>query len=293
MKSILIYGHKGWIAQYIIKELKSKNINIICGKSRVDNINDISSEIDIWKPSHILCLIGRTHGEGINTIDYLEQPGKLKENIRDNLWGPISLAILCKERNIHLTYMGTGCIFSCLDTDKEYKEEDLPDFFGSSYSTVKGYTDRFMHLPFFKDTVLNVRIRMPIVDEMHPRNFITKIVKYDKICSIPNSMSVLPTLIPYLVRMIENSNTGTINLVNPGVISHNEILEMYKKYVDENFEWENMTLEQQNQILKSERSNNHLNTNKIEELFPSIPNIHNAILMCVKNISNNYRKKQE
>lgn len=291
MKSVLIYGHKGWIAQYIIDELKNKNIHIILGKSRVDDVDKVRSELKLWEPSHVLCIIGRTYGDGINTIDYLELPGKLKENVRDNLWGPISLAILCNECNIHMTYMGTGCIFS--SPDKIYDENDLPDFFGSSYSTVKGYTDRFMHLPFLQNTVLNVRIRMPITDNMHPRNFITKIVNYDKICSIPNSMSVLPILIPYLVKMMENNNTGTINLVNPGVISHNEILQMYKDHVDNNFEWKNMSIDEQNQILKSERSNNHLNTEKLEKLFPSIPNINEAVLCCIKNIALNYKQKQE
>ena len=287
MKSVLIYGCSGWIATYIVKELRGKNIDIIVGNARVDDVTKVKSEIEIWKPSHVLCVIGRTYGPNINSIDYLEQPGKLKENIRDNLWAPISLAILCHELNIHLTYMGTGCIFS--SSDKIYDENDTPDFFGSSYSIVKGYTDRFMHLEMLKDTVLNVRIRMPITEEMHPRNFITKIASYEKVCSISNSMTVLPTLIPYLVQMMEDNTTGTINLVNPGVISHNEILQMYKDSVDSSFTWENMSIEEQNKILKSERSNNELNTTKLQNMFPDVPKIHDAVYMCIQNIAN---KKQ-
>jgi 3,5-epimerase/4-reductase len=48
----------------------------------------------------------------ILSTDYLEKPGKLVENVRDNLFAPIALAILCKDRGIHFTYMGTGCIFN-------------------------------------------------------------------------------------------------------------------------------------------------------------------------------------
>jgi len=58
-----------------------------------------------------------------------------------------------------------------------------------------------MHL--FDDSVLNLRIRMPITDELTPRNFITKIATYQHICSIPNTMTILVNL------------TGTINLTNP------------------------------------------------------------------------------
>ena len=76
---------------------------------------------------------------------------------------------------------------------------------------------------------------MPITNKHEPRNFITKITTYEYICSIPNSMTVLDELLPYILDMARNKITGTYNLTNPGVISHNEILEMYKKYVDKNF----------------------------------------------------------
>ena len=146
---ILIYGSKGWIGSQFIKLLHKQNIEYINGKSRVDNTIDLENEIKQYNPTHIISFIGRTHGKINNkvysTIDYLEQEGKIKENVRDNLFSPISLALLCNHYNIHFTYLGTGCIFSYMD-DENYKftENDLPIFFGSGYSTVKGYSDRLM-----------------------------------------------------------------------------------------------------------------------------------------------------
>jgi hypothetical protein len=126
--------------------------------------------------------------------------------------------------------------------------------------------------------VLNVRIRMPITSEKEQiRNFITKITTYKKVCSISNSMTVLPELLPILIDMIMKNNVGTINLTNPGSISHNEILEMYKEIVDNNFTWENFTLEEQNALLLSKRSNNILNTSKLENLYPNVKNIKDSI----------------
>ena len=61
-------------------------------------------------------------------------------------------------------------------------------------------------------SVLNIRIRMPIVNYDNPRNFITKITKYEKICSIQNSMTYLPDLLPIALDMSKNKTTGTINL---------------------------------------------------------------------------------
>ena len=65
--------------------------------------------------------------------------------------------------------------------------------------------------------------------------------------------------------------TGTINLTNPGAITHNEILAMYKEIVDPTFTWENFTVEEKNQILASERSNNLLDTTKLQSLYPNAP----------------------
>jgi len=300
---ILIYGSKGWIGQQFIEILDKNNIQYNSGLSRVDNKNDLLEEINKINPTHIISFIGRTHGKIDNkiysTIDYLEKDGKLIENIRDNLFSPILLAEICRTKNIHYTYLGTGCIFK-YDNEHPFgqeingfDEESLPNFFGSSYSVMKGYTDQLMHL--YNDTVLNLRIRMPITGEKNSRNFITKITTYEKICSIPNSMTVLPELLPIVLDMLKNNTVGTINVTNPGLISHNEILEMYRDIVDPKFTWKNFSLDEQRKILLSDRSNNYLDTNKLETLYPTVKNIKESIKDCLIEYKKNldYSKSEE
>ena len=296
---LLVYGHAGWIGNQFVKLLQEENIEFILGKSRVDDTPSLFRELDCIKPSHVASFIGRTHGTIENkkytTIDYLENPGKLTDNIRDNLFSPVSLALACKERNIHYTYLGTGCIFNYanenplnnVNSEYKYKEDDVPNFFGSSYSIVKGFTDRIMHQ--LNDSVLNLRIRMPIVAEENPRNFITKILSYSKICSVPNSMSVLDELLPIVIKMMQSSVVGTVNLTNPGTISHNEILEMYQKHVDPTFTWTNFSIEEQRAILMCDRSNNCLDTTVLEIFAPEVRCIKDAVeytLKKYKRVSN-------
>jgi len=282
--NVLIYGSNGWIGSQFIKLLDDNNVRYIIGKSRTDNNIALKYEIDEINPTHIVSFIGRTHGKIgdkiYTTIDYLEQDGKLLENMRDNLYSPLLLANICKSKKIHYTYLGTGCIFK-FDEQHPFGQEkngfneyDLPNFFGSSYSIVKGFTDRLMHL--YNNDVLNLRIRMPITNEYNPRNFITKITKYEYICSIPNSMTVLPELLPYVLDMMRNKITGTINLTNPGLISHNEILEMYKEIVDPNFQWKNFSMEEQRKILAADRSNNFLDTKQLECMY-NVKNIKDSV----------------
>ena len=288
---ILIFGGNGWIGNQFAKILYKKNVEFKIGDSRVDNEKSLSNEIDEYEPTHIICFVGRTHGTINNkvysTIDYLEQKGKLYENIRGNLFSPILLSELCKNRDIHFTYLGTGCIFKFDEEhpfateENGFTEDSLPNFFGSSYSIVKGFTDRLMKV--YESSALNLRIRMPITGEKNRRNFITKITTYPYICSIPNSMTVLPEVLPLVLDMMKNKTTGTINLTNPGLISHNEILEMYKEIVDPSFTWKNFTKEEQSKILDCDRSNNFLDTKKLELLYPNILTIKEAVQKCLQN----------
>jgi len=283
---VLVYGGAGWIGTSACGLLKEAGHEVILGNTRVHKRAEVEAEIAKVQPTHVFSFIGRTHGD-INgkkytTIDYLEQPGKIYENVRDNLFSPMVLGLLSLKYKFHLTYMGTGCIFEYDSThpygsEKSgdgFTEESVPNFFGSSYSVVKGFTDELMHL--LQENVLNVRIRMPITADFGPRNFITKITHYERICSVPNSMTVLPELLPVMIKMAENKETGTINLVNPGLVSHNEILEMYKEIVDPKFTWKNFTVEEQAKILAAGRSNNYLDTTKLESKY-KVKNIKESV----------------
>jgi dTDP-4-dehydrorhamnose reductase len=281
---VLLYGKNGWIGQKVYELLLQGGHHVVIGNERAEDFRELEEEIKREQPTNIISTIGRTHGEigeiKYTTIDYLEQKGKLRENVRDNLYSPTVIAILSAKLGIHYTYLGTGCIYT-YDEEHPYeeelngfKEDSKPNFFGSSYSIVKGYTDMLMNM--FNTTVLNVRIRMPITDEIHPRNFITKITSYKRICSINNSMTVLPDLLPIMIDMCDKKITGSVNLTNPGLISHNDILEMYREIVDEDFKWDNFNIDEQREILASERSNNFLDTRKLELLY-KVKNIKDSV----------------
>jgi|UniRef100_A0A6C0CFG5 dTDP-4-dehydrorhamnose reductase len=277
---ILFFGSKGWIGKQFGFFLNKNGITYISTDARADDEKAVEEEIKLYSPTHIISFIGRTHGGEYNTIDYLELSGKLKDNIRDNLYSPVILSILCERYNIHYTYLGTGCIFSSDDpTTTSIDDDALPNFFGSSYSTVKGFTDRLQHM--YSKNTLNLRIRMPIVNYEHNRNFLSKIFKYEKICSMPNSMTVLEDMFPVIMDMMIKNTTGTFNLVNKGLITHNEILEMYKEHIDPSFVWKNFSVEEQNSVLLSKRSNTQLSNDKLYSLYPDIPDIKTSVEKCV------------
>lgn len=280
----LVYGGKGWICGYFLRYVPSF-VSVVFGQARGHDYPALEEEIKRVKPDRVLSFIGRTRApiEVLNettdpvlkakykTIDWLEENTLV--NLKDNFIPTINIQKITQEQAIHFTYIGTGCIFS-YDYEDPYKEifdeEDLANFTGSSYSVVKGLADTFVHNCY---NVLNVRIRLPITSDLtDDKNLLTKLISYKTINSLPNSMSVLPDVLPALVDMVLNSKLGTINLVNPGVIDHEEILELYKELVNKDHEYTLVT----DPTLRKKMCDNRSNCILVSSI-PDAPNITESV----------------
>lgn len=275
-KTWLIFGGQtGWIGQMVVKLLQYTPDNVICSKARLQNRADMEHDLDTIKPDYVVNCAGLT---GRPNVDWCES--HQQEVIRTNVVGTLSLADCCALRNIKMTNYATGCIYQYdedhpLDSGRGFKETDPANFTGSFYSYTKDITERLLnHYP----NVLTLRLRMPISDDLSERSFITKITQYAKVVNIPNSMTILSELIPISIDMTRKGLTGVFNFTNPGVISHNEILELYKQYIDPDFKYVNFTLEEQAAILKAPRSNNELDVSKLLAHYPDITPVRTAMV---------------
>ena len=103
-----------------------------------------------------------------------------------------------------------------------------------------------------------------------------------------NSVTVLPELLPMMIDMSKRKITGTVNLVNSQTISHNEILEMVREIYDPNFTWKNFTIEEQDKILLAGRSNNFLNTEKLQKMYPNVMTARDSIRKIIQQMA--YKK---
>jgi 3,5-epimerase/4-reductase len=253
----------------------------------LENRADVEAELDTIQPSHVLMAAGIT---GRPNIDWCED--HKPETIRANVIGTLNVADLCFLKGIHCTVYATGCIFKYDDAHPlgsgiGFTEDDAPNFAGSFYSQTKGYME-----PMLKcyPTCLILRVRMPVSDNLSHRNFVTKIAKYEKVVNIPNSMTILHEMLPASLAMAQAGLTGVYNFTNPGVISHNQVLDLFQKYIDPNFTYSNFSVEEQAKILKADRSNNELDTTKLMKDMPDGVVIHDiltAFELCFQRMKEN------
>jgi len=276
----LIWGGEGWVAGHLKTLLEKQGKEVESTTVRMENRESVLAELERVKPTHVLNCAGVT---GRPNVDWCED--NKEATIRSNVIGALNLTDCCWLKKIHITVFATGCIYH-YDAEhpiggKGYKEEDPANFDGSYYSATKSMVETIMKQ---YSNVLILRLRMPVSDDLHSRSFVTKISKYERVVDIPNSNTILTDMLPVSVLLAEHNETGIYNFTNPGAISHNEVLALFKKYVRPSFTWKNFTVEEQSKILKAGRSNCELDVtklvNKLKEYGVEIPEVHVAYEQC-------------
>uniref|UniRef100_M4DYI2 NAD(P)-binding domain-containing protein n=1 Tax=Brassica campestris TaxID=3711 RepID=M4DYI2_BRACM len=275
----LIYGRTGWLGGLLGKLCEKQGIAYEYGKGRLEDRASVMADVRSVKPTHVFNAAGVT---GRPNVDWCES--HKTETIRANVAGTLTLADVCRENGLLMMNFATGCIFEYDAAHPEgsgigFKEEDKPNFTGSFYSKTKAMVEELLRE---YDNVCTLRVRMPISSDLNnPRNFITKISRYNKVVNIPNSMTILDELLPISIEMAKRNLRGVWNFTNPGVVSHNEILEMYKSYIEPGFKWSNFTLEEQAKVIVAARSNNEMDGAKLSKEFPEMLSIKESLIKYV------------
>ncbi|KAN0033879.1 hypothetical protein ACTFIV_000356 [Dictyostelium citrinum] len=285
---IIIFG-KGYISKKLVNILENEknstfnNIDYYVSNNRTENRESIIKEFEELKPTYVINCAGK---QGTPNVDWCED--NQQEVIRSNIIGTLNLIDICYLKKIHITHITSGCLYYYNDehpkfSNKGFKEYEQSNYFGSFYSRNR-YLGEQLTYPYDSNT-LSFRIRLPICDEIYnPRNIVYKLIGYEKVINEPNSWTVLNDLCPIILDMTIKKYKGFYNLVNPGVITHNEVLDLYIKYVDPNFTYKNFSVQEQRKILNCDRSNNQLDSSKLESIYPNqIPDVKVSIEQLFKN----------
>jgi UDP-glucose 4,6-dehydratase len=187
-----------------------------------------------------------------------------QECIDGNVVWPLAL-----ERANHQTpiiHISSGCVYGGYP-EGGYTEEDEPDFTfktGSFYSGSKALAQTVLS-PYMDKSYL-FRIRMPFGRIRHPKNFLTKMEKYQKLISFENSLTLVDDVGRACVHFyLTKPATGIYNVCNPGSSNAREIAAMMK------LEKEWFTIEEFKAATTAPRSNCVLSTKKLESVFDIKP----------------------
>jgi len=277
VKNVLILG-TGFIGQRLAQSLGDSYVvhNI---RAEINDMNALTSTLNDFMIDHkvdvIINAIGKTGKKNVDDCE-TEQIATFYTNVV----GLINLATYCQMNSIYLIHIGSGCVYydDKLETSLLRSEED-PAYPISTYSKSKYAGDLFLST---LQNVASLRIRMPI-DYIHSeRNLLTKLIKYDKVLGIKNSITCIPDFINVVKNFIENKHTGIYNVVNEGVISPAQIMLMYsEKYPTHKFEIVH-EMSQLGDLIKKNRSNCILSISKLNSIGIQMPHVRKSVAQIIE-----------
>jgi len=288
MVDFLLLGPNGYFGVNFVKYLTAQKKNFETSSVRIDDRAALLDELDRVKPKHVICAAGIA---GKPNIDWCET--HKQETILVNVTGALNVFDACFVRGIHVSYTGSGIIYQYdeahpLGSGKGFTEEDAPNFDLNFYVKMRIYLEKFV--PFYPN-VLYCRILYPISDDFHPGSIPARLVKYKKIIDTPISYTVVDDIWPVIIDMTEKGLTGVYNTANPGVFTNDDILKLYKKYVDPSHEWTLLTPEEKKEYLKFPRQACELDVSKLLTEYPKLDHVSVAVDKVFQRIGE--RKKNE
>jgi UDP-glucose 4,6-dehydratase len=183
-----------------------------------------------------------------------------------NVIVPLRIAKVCQELNIPFVNIGSGCIYD--GQDRIYSEYDTPNF--GLFSNRSSFYSKTKHLCEEKledYPCYTFRIRIPFDSSVTSKNYIWKLLKYNNLISMRNSITGLACLndfVHHFINLEQTPRHGVYNVVNNGAIRAEEITQMMQEHGLTNPEWKIKSYEEMN--FSVHRSNCMLSPMKIESL---------------------------
>jgi dTDP-4-dehydrorhamnose reductase len=207
---VCIFGH-GYLAHALAKECHARRIEVIDNKipAHALTYETIKAIINHRVPFMVANCAAFIPSP---TVDACKDDPE--QNIHGNVLLPAALSHACRELDVPLTHLSTGCLF---DEQREYTEEDTPtrgwDGYCGAYVGAKLMAEKVV-LEHPESYVL--RIRLPFDEQDHPRNYLSKLARFDEVFDHVNSLTHRGDFAKAAVDLWQRqAEWGIYHVVNP------------------------------------------------------------------------------
>lgn len=262
----IVLGKNGYIAEAIIKELKSSELpHVAWSRSEVNYM----VQNDLW---YNILKLNTDNVTIINCAGYIGKPNvdaceaAKADCVEGNVVFPAMLSQFCYDKGYGFVQISSGCIYG--GYQKHFNETDPPNFDfqnGSFYSGTKALAEKVVLQNNPNSYIF--RLRIPFDEYASPRNYLTKLLSYDTLLDAKNSLSHRADFAKYTMSLIEQKVPhGIYNITNKGSVTTKDVVELIKQYnlSDKDFKFFD-DLESFGKETIAPRSNCVLDTTKIEQ----------------------------
>lgn len=246
----------------------------------------VQNLLNSWSFNHFDTIINCAGYVGRPNVDSVEK--HKEEGIFGNIIVPqIITEFLNIVKDLTLLHISSGCIYE--DEGSVFTEEDQPNLDWESgrkcsfYSGTKGMAEKIISR--YPNHYI-CRLRMPFDDDFNnPRNYLTKLLNYDKLLSLPNSLSNRHEFVRCCIELLDKEcEFGTYNIVNSGFATAEQVVEIFKKYEITNKEFKFFGDIEDFYLSTGSvpRSNCRISNKKLLNTGIQISDVYDSIENCVK-----------
>lgn len=194
----------------------------------------------------------------------------------------------CEDLDIPWGHVSSGCIFTGRRADGGgFTEEDAPNFSFrqnncSYYSGTKALGEEILA---GADRCYVWRLRIPFDDTTNPRNYLRKVLAYDRLLEAENSLSQLDEFVTACIDCLRNRLPyGVYNLTNPGSVWTSEVTALMRSLgvTDKQFKFFADEAQFMALAAKTPRSNCVLDSSKALAAGLRLTPVMDAIERCLR-----------
>ena len=202
---------------------------------------------------------------------------------------PGLVAQACTDAGVPWGHVSSGCIYTGSRPDGTgFSETDTPNFTFrtnncSFYSGTKALGEEVLA---GTPNVFTWRLRIPFNEVENPRNYLTKLMRYQTLLAAENSISQLEEFVAATVACWEKRVPfGTYNVTNPGHVTTHEVVDLILKsgVCPKNYVFFKDESDFMHTAAKTPRSNCVMTSAKLASVGIVMTEVHEAVARDLKN----------
>ena len=229
---IVLLGGSGFVGTAIHKSLLRQGLAVeVISRRLLDYADEaaLTAYLKDRRPEFLINAAGYTGRPNVDACE-IHKTACLDGNAV--LPGVIRAA--CERENVPWGHVSSGCIFTGARTDGTgFREQDAPNFTFrqnncSFYSGCKALGEEILS---DAENCFVWRLRIPFNEVDSPRNYISKLMRYDRLLLATNSLSQLDEFADCCVASwIQRVPFGIYNLTNPGSVTTPDVVDLIRKH---------------------------------------------------------------
>jgi len=229
---ILLLGGNGYVGSAIQKNLNVRNIPfVVASRSSADysQLPVLVKMLRELRPEFLMNAAGYTGKPNVDACEIHRT-----DCLAGNALLPGVIREVCEQTQTPWGHVSSGCIFTgAKENGAGFTEEDDPNFSFrqnncSFYSGTKALGEELLE---GAEQCFVWRLRIPFNEVDSPRNYISKMMRYDRLLMATNSLSQLDEFANACVdSWLQRIPFGTYNLTNPGSVTTKDVVRLIQKH---------------------------------------------------------------